>query len=165
MKSLWSRLITGLVVFGMYLMLTNAFDIQEVITAAVIALVLAMLPLPGSGVWGQISLAPRRVFFAVIYAFVFIRALILSNLDVAYRVIMPRIPINPGVVRVRTNLKSPLGRLVLANSITLTPGTITVDINDDILVIHWINRTHSDIEGATKAIVSGFEKYLEVIFD
>ena len=78
--------------------------------------------------------------------------------------IKPVIPINPGIVSVRTKLKSPIGRMALANSITLTPGTLTVDIKEDKLYIHWIDVTDLDEEAATRKIVSGFEKYLEVIF-
>ncbi|MCK4530860.1 MAG: Na+/H+ antiporter subunit E, partial [Candidatus Marinimicrobia bacterium] len=44
------------------------------------------------------------------------------------------------------------------------PGTLTVDIKDEYLYIHWIEIKHDDLEGATKDIVQKFEKYLEVIF-
>ena len=80
------------------------------------------------------------------------------------RVISPSLPINPGIVEVKTKLKTGIGRLALANSITLTPGTLTVDIKEDSLFIHWIDVTSTDIEGATKNIVANFEKYLEVIY-
>ena len=88
----------------------------------------------------------------------------MANLDVARRVISPTIPINPGIVEIKTNLKSDIGRLFLANSITLTPGTLTVDIKDDRLYIHWIDVSSSDVEVATKEIAGKFEKYLEVIY-
>lgn len=57
-----------------------------------------------------------------------------------------------------------MGRMVLANSITLTPGTLTIDIKDDTLYIHWIDVQSEDINEATKAIVRKFEKYLEKIY-
>jgi multicomponent Na+:H+ antiporter subunit E len=98
------------------------------------------------------------------YIPVFLEELVKSNLDVAFRVLKPSLPINPGIVEVKTRLKSPTGRLVLANSITLTPGTLTVETKDDSLFIHWINVSSPDIEAATQEIVSKFEKYLEVIY-
>ena len=52
----------------------------------------------------------------------------------------------------------------MANSITLTPGTLSVEVKDDYYYIHWIDVTDMDVEGATEKIVAGFEKYLEVIF-
>jgi multicomponent Na+:H+ antiporter subunit E len=67
---------------------------------------------------------------------------------------------------VKTRLKSESGRTALANSITLTPGTLSVDITDDgYLYIHWINVKNTDVEGASKQIVARFEPLLEKIFD
>jgi len=99
----------------------------------------------------------------ILYFFYFLGALIKSNLDVAFRVLHPKLPIRPGIVKVKTKLTTPLGRLMLANSITLTPGTITVDTKGEDFYIHWIAVEEGDLEEKTKKIVSGFEKYLEVI--
>jgi len=62
-----------------------------------------------------------------------------ANIDVAYRIITGKI--NPGIVKISPNLKTDLGITMLANSITLTPGTLSVDIDEDNndLYIHWIN--------------------------
>jgi multicomponent Na+:H+ antiporter subunit E len=57
-----------------------------------------------------------------------------------------------------------MGRLLLANSITLTPGTLTVEMDGEWLYIHWVSVAADDIEAATAAIVSGFEAYLEVMY-
>ncbi len=95
---------------------------------------------------------------------VFLFELIKSNLDVARRVITPSLPINPGIVEVKTKLKSKMGRMILANSITLTPGTLTIDIKEDTLYIHWIDVETQDVNEATKKIVRKFEKYLEKIY-
>src|SRR5665648_826596 len=76
---------------------------------------------------------PRRYFWFCIYLFFFIRECIKANFDVAYRVLHPAMPIRPGIVKVKTNLKSDLARTLLANSITMTPGTISVDIIGDYL--------------------------------
>lgn len=92
------------------------------------------------------------------------RELVKSNFDVAGRVISPKLPINPGFVEVKTKLHSKIGRMILANSITLTPGTLTVEINDDRLFIHWIDVQGGNIEKDTEMIVQTFEKYLEVIY-
>jgi len=62
-----------------------------------------------------------------------------ANFDVAYRVLTGKI--NPGIVKIKSDLKTDLGVTMLANSITLTPGTLSVDIDEDTndLYIHWIN--------------------------
>ena len=69
----------------------------------------------------------------------FFVGVIKANIDVAYRVITGKI--NPGIVKVSPDLKTDLGITMLANSITLTPGTLSVDIDEDKndLYIHWIN--------------------------
>ena len=75
-------------------------------------------------------------------------------------------PINPGIVKVKTRLKTESGIAALANSITLTPGTLTVDVTDDgFLYVHWINVKAEDIEGATELIARKFEFFLEKIFE
>lgn len=66
------------------------------------------------------------------------REVVLSNLDVIRRVLHPRrpLPIEPQLVRVTASQKSDLGRVTYVHSITLTPGTLTVDAVDDHLVVH-----------------------------
>ncbi len=98
------------------------------------------------------------------YVILFLHELVKSNLAVAALVLQPSLPIHPGIVEVKTSLKSPLGRLVLANSITLTPGTLTVETHGDSFFIHWVNVQSPDIEAATQEIVRKFERYLEVIY-
>lgn len=90
-----------------------------------------------------------------------------ANIDVALRVVNPRLPINPGIVKVRTTLKSDTALTFLANSITLTPGTFCVDIKPEegILYIHWIDTKTADTEKATQLIVEKFEKVLKKIFE
>jgi multicomponent Na+:H+ antiporter subunit E len=57
-----------------------------------------------------------------------------------------------------------MGRMLLANSITLTPGTLTVELDGEWLYVHWVNVQSPDIEGATASIVAGFERYLGVMY-
>ena len=59
-----------------------------------------------------------------------------ANLQVAYLVLHPKLPIDPGLLRFRTRLQSKVGHILLANSITLTPGTITVDLTDGTYLVH-----------------------------
>jgi multicomponent Na+:H+ antiporter subunit E len=109
-------------------------------------------------------ITPKRVAWSAGYLFYLFIAIVKANFDVASRIVRPTIPLNPGIVTVRTRLSSPLGRTVLANSITLTPGTLSVEIKGDLLYVHCIDVRETDIDRATAEIVGGFEKYLEVIF-
>ena len=104
-------------------------------------------------------------FFNVsLYFAVFLEKLVKANINVLMLVLSPRINIHPGIVEIQTTLKSPIGRLVLANSITLTPGTLVVDIKGDTLFIHWINVSSKDPVSAIRQIAGRFEKYLKVIY-
>ncbi len=110
-------------------------------------------------------LQPARYFWFITYLFYFVWACIKANFDVAYRVLHPAMPIRPGIVKVKTTLKSDFARTLLANSITMTPGTITVDIIDDYMFIHWIFIRSEDPEVYTKMITGTFEKFIKKIVE
>jgi multicomponent Na+:H+ antiporter subunit E len=131
-----------------------------VVLAGVLALAFARFSI----VYADIRWSPRVLWHVVGYLGVFLWELVLANFNVLRLVMSPRINIHPGIVEIKTRLKSPIGRLVLANSITLTPGTLVVDIRDDSLFIHWINVSAKDPVSATREIAGKFEKYLEVIY-
>ncbi len=110
--------------------------------------------------------ASRYLWF-LYYTPLFIWECIKANIDVAYRVIHPDLPIKPGIIKIKTKLKSDTALTFLANSITLTPGTMSVDIDEDegILYIHWINVQDQDIRKATEIIAGKFERILARIFE
>ncbi len=109
----------------------------------------------------------KRYLWFLYYIPIFLWEMFKANIDVAYRVSHPNLPIKPGIVKVKTSLKSDTGLTFLANSITLTPGTLTVDIDRDggFLYVHWINVKDKDIEGATEKIAKRFERILTRIFE
>ncbi len=164
MKSFRGRITLFLFLLIIWLFLTYPLDRQEMIAGAVAALILVILPLGSMPVFSEIRWSPKAIIFALIYIGVFLVELMKSNIDVAFRVLHPKLPISPGIVKVRTKLRSRLGRTALANSITLTPGTITVETKGEYFYIHWIDVRARNIEETTKNIVSKFENYLEVIF-
>jgi len=105
------------------------------------------------------------MFWFIIYFPLFVWYCIRANLDVAYRVIHPKMPLRPGIVKIKTSLKKDISKTFLANSITLTPGTMTVDIDGEYLYIHWIWIVDERTEEATKLIAGKFEKYIRRIFE
>ncbi len=151
---------------GLFLVwvLLTSLNSQEIVAGVIVSAIIVWLMQKMKPVLGAIHYSPKAIAFSISFFFIFIKELILSNLDVARRVFSPSLPLNPGIVKVHTNLTSDIGKLVLANSITLTPGTLTTEIKDDLLYIHWIDITAEDMDGATQEIVKKFEKYLEVIF-
>lgn len=107
----------------------------------------------------------RRYVWALVYCFIFLWECIKANFDVAYRVLHPALPVKPGIVKAKTNLTTDIAKVFLANSITMTPGTITVDIVEDNFYIHWIYVESKDPEVYTHRILGRFEKYLKRIFE
>ena len=110
---------------------------------------------------------PSRYLWFLYYIPLFLWECFKANLDGAYRVLHPGLPINPGIVKVKTTLRSETGLTFLTNSITLKPGTMTVDIDKEngFLYIHWVDVKSQDIDKATEMIVSKFEKVLKRIFE
>jgi len=68
------------------------------------------------------------------------REIIKSNIDVTRRILSPRMPISPNIFTVRANQKTDLGRVTYANSITLVPGTVTVDVDEDVFTVHALTQ-------------------------
>lgn len=106
-------------------------------------------------------LQPRRWFWFLVYLVTFIWACIKANFEVAYRVLHPAMPIRPGIVKVKTSLTSDFAKTLLANSITMTPGTITVDLIDDMLYVHWIYIKSEDPAVYTRMVIGRFEEYIK----
>ena len=147
-----------------WLCLTSSLKSEELITGIGISFLLALFL---TGTYFTLGLPPfslKRFGYFVRYIFVLFKEIVKANFDVAYRVIHPKMPIKPGIVVIKTNLKQDIAKLMLANSITLTPGTFTLDIIGDKLLIHWINVKSDNVEKATEIIGKKFEKYLREIF-
>ncbi len=163
MKSTKTFVIATVLLFITWILLSGITN-QEVIFGGITAVIISLIFLKRLTILGDIQFSFKAFIYSIGYFFLFSWELLKSNLDVAKRVVSPNLPINPGIVKVKTKLKTPLGRAFLANSITLTPGTLTVEMRDEYFYIHWIDVTSTDINSATEAIVAKFEKYLEVIF-
>jgi multicomponent Na+:H+ antiporter subunit E len=149
------------VVVLLWLLLAGSLGRDEVVAALAVGAVVTALAIPRLSIMAGIRLSISAPVSLLTYLGAFILALIRANLDVARRVLSPALPINPAVVEVRTALRSPLGKLLLANSITLTPGTLSVDLLDDRLLVHWIDcAPGTDIESATRAIAESFERHI-----
>ena len=149
-------------VFGLWLLLVGNLDPAELVAGLLVALIVTLASRPHLTILTGLRLTPSAIVPFINYLGVFFIALIRANLDMARRVLSPSLPLDPAVVEVKTTLKSPLGRLILANSITLTPGTLTVDVQNEILLIHWVDSPpDNDIETATRTITHKFEQHLK----
>lgn len=111
-------------------------------------------------------LKPLAWFWMFVYVGVFSWYVLRGGIDVAYRVLHPAMPIKPGIIRIRSVLKTATGRTALANSITLTPGTLTLEVTDDgVFYVHWLNIGSLDEEAAARQVLRRFEWYIQRIFE
>ncbi len=162
-----SRIVVFFLSLVCYLGLTSFIDYQEIIAGVVVSLIVTLIA-------GQFFLKEEseksiftRTIKAIEYLFRFIYEMAKANLHVAYLVLHPNLPIKPGIVKIKTELTKDSAITVLANSITLTPGTLTVDYNEKTkeLYIHWIDVTSIDEDMDTKIIGAKFENLLKEVFE
>jgi len=147
--------VTTILCFIIYLLFTTGsgtvvlglWSIEELLLGLILAGIIGFISRKIFVKQSYRMLNPIRWFLFLAYVVgPFFFALFKANLDVAYRVITGKI--HPGIVRISPGLKTDLGITLLANSITLTPGTLSVDIDETThdLYIHWINVDEKALE-------------------
>lgn len=141
--------------------LVGKLDTQEIVSGVLVALVLSMLFYRRASIFNGLRPTWLMPVHILIYLIDFAAALIIANLDLARRVLTPSLPIRPEIVVVETGLQSRLGRLLLANTITLTPGTLSVDYDENRLSVHWVYSPPGlNPQQVTEKIVGRFERHL-----
>ena len=162
-----NQIILFILAFLVWSFLTWPLDLQHLIIGVLVCGFISFMTADMFIKRMQVFKSVTRYLWFLYYIPLFIWECIKANIDVAYRVGHPDLPINPGIVKVKTTLKSDTGLTFLANSITLTPGTMSVDIDPEngFLYIHWIDVKDKDIQRATEIIVKTFEDVLKRIFE
>ncbi len=162
-----SRIIVFILSFLVWIALTDLGSLQEIIAGIIIAAIVALMAGHFLVTTEKSEHIFKRIISALVYFFRFLWEMIKANVHVAYIVLHPGLPIKPGIVRIKTDLKKDSSLTVLSNSITLTPGTLSVDISDDKkhLYVHWIDVEESDEDKATSKIGSKFEGRLKEVFE
>jgi len=162
-----SRITVFILAFLAWLALTGVTRMQEVIAGLIVSLIVTLLA--GHLVVTTKKKNPfvKRLLFGILYTFKFIWEMLKANLHVAYIVLHPMLPIKPGIVKIKTKLKKDASLTMLSNSITLTPGTLTVDIDPEKqnLYIHWIDVESQEVDTNTKNIGGRFEPLLTEVFE
>lgn len=92
----------------------------------------------------RFQITGKTAFMFIRYLGLMLVAIVKANIDVAKIVLQRKMPISPGIVKFKSDIKKDLDRVILANSITLTPGTLTIDMVDDVYVVHCLTRENAD---------------------
>lgn len=147
----------------------NEFAWEELIGGAVVSFIVAYFSAPffikEDSFW---LLNPKRLGTLIVFIPIYAWELWKANWDVAKRALSPKLLINPGIVKIETDIKSDYGLAMLSNCITLTPGTIAMDIveenNKCYMYIHWIDVATKDIKEASDTIKGAFEPWVRRVF-
>ncbi len=127
-----------------WLLISGEFDWQHLLMGFILVPLLTLF-------WNQLMVnetKKTRITWhqtrLVIRYFVFlIKEILIANFIVAYIVLSPKMPISPGLIVLKVDLEKDLSRVLYGNSITMTPGTITVDLDGDRLLVHGMTRHHA----------------------
>jgi len=149
-----------------YLFYTGSVTAYDLVTGSMVALIISLIV----GHWVVERdfkvFSPRRWFHAIVFALrYFLIEETKTHVDVAKRIFT--LKANPGIVRIPLEVESDYGKVLVANSITNTPGTVVVDISDDgkWLYVHWIDVSTLDEREVKENVVAYFEDYARKIFD
>ncbi len=158
-------LIVFILLFGIWKIITWSNDAGNYIAGIFASLFITILYGREFPYHPEHTLQPRRYLAFIKFIFVFLYQMVKANFVMAYRILSPGPPIKPGVVKIPLYLKSPLGRIVLANSITLAPGSFTMDIGEDYLLVHWIYVVTTDPVKAEELICGKSQQILKEVFE
>ncbi len=146
-----------LILFILWLVLSASLDMQNIIVGLGVSYSIALLYVK---MFKDETVYRFSLYGLVLYLGVLFKNLIKSNLQINKRILSKNMNINPAIIAVETDLKSDWKKLLLANSITLTPGTLTLDIKDNILFIHIIQYEDGMDK---KSIIKEFEDAIKKI--
>lgn len=139
---------------------TESFSLQSLIIGFIIGYVILLF---SQSVIGQSNYS-RKVRQVIGLFLFFIWQLVLSSLRVAYDVITPNHYSRPGIVAIPLNAETDMEITILANMISLTPGTLSLDVSDDRKVLYIHAMYIDDVESLRHEIKAGFERrVLEVM--
>ncbi len=150
--------VTFIMIYMFWILLTLSLSLDELLLGAAVSLAVTYISRGFLFTKSRArALHPLRWLNAAIYLIVFIWEEIKAHLDLACRIITGRI--NPAIIKVRADLDTDINRTMVANSVTLTPGTLTVRIGGKNLFIHWIAYRKEHNVGKT------FETYATRVFE
>ena len=135
---------TALILFAFWALLSGKFDLFHLTLGAICSALAGYLF--HDLLFANVRVGDMRVVTWRFIAYIpwLLRQIMMSNIHVASLVLRPRMPIRPQVLTFRTKLETDISCVTLANSITLTPGTITMDIKEGVYYVHALSRKVAD---------------------
>jgi multicomponent Na+:H+ antiporter subunit E len=156
-----------LVAFVVYIIFSGSVSIYDLMTGVVISVAAGLLFSEILVTKASKSLNVIRLGHLIRYAFYyFFVAEVQAHLDVIQRILNPKMPINPGIVRVPYEVSTDYAVVGVAGSIINTPGTVVIDLDQErkLYYVHWIDVATLEPAKCRSAICESFEKYLARVF-
>lgn len=151
-----TRFLSNLLLSFIWLAVTGSFTFENFVFGFILSFILMWLITTNRREEKYFSRVPKLIGFI----FFFIYELVKANIQVAYDVITPRYYMKPGIIRIPLDAKSDLEITLLANLISLTPGTLSLDVSDDRKVLYVHAMYVNDRDEFIDEIKNGFEKRL-----
>jgi multicomponent Na+:H+ antiporter subunit E len=154
-----SFLITTIAMFIFWILLSGEFTFILITSGVVASLIVAYLSHDIFIGRPDFKTETGRMFRFIVYVPWLLWEITLANVEIAYLVLNPKPLVDPQIVRFKPDVKTNLGIVTLANSITLTPGTVTVEANKEEFVIHaiWQKSAEGIISGEMQRKVKKIE--------
>ncbi|HZH01874.1 MAG TPA: Na+/H+ antiporter subunit E [Flavisolibacter sp.] len=149
------RFLLNLLLTFIWVALTGQFELINFIFGFLLSFLILWITTRGTG-----DRYFTRIPKVISFIFFFFKELIKANLQVAYDVITPTFYMKPGIVMIPLAAKTDLEITMLANLISLTPGTLSLDVSDDKKVLYVHAMYIHDKEQFIHSIKAGFEKRL-----
>jgi multicomponent Na+:H+ antiporter subunit E len=163
-----NSVVVAVLAFFAYIVFSGSVSTYDLLTGVIVATATGVLfsSITLQNPWKTLS--PRRWYYALRYAArYFTIDETKAHLDVIKRILHPKAPVNPAIVKVPFDVESDYAKTAIACSITNTPGTVVVEIDEEkkVFYIHWIDAKTLDPVKAREEISLIFEKYSKKIFD
>lgn len=115
-------------------------------------------------IWGTTNYS-KKLWRIIVFVLYFLKELVIANLRVAYSVLAPNSQMQPGIAAIPLDIESDAEITMLANLITLTPGTLSLDVSDDRKVLYVHGMHIYDLEEFKQEIKNGFERTVREVFE
>ncbi|MDN3595645.1 Na+/H+ antiporter subunit E [Zunongwangia endophytica] len=155
-----NRFVSNILLTFVWVVLTGDFHVSNYLFGFILSYIILMVITRGSKKAKYFTIVPRLIFIILFFFWELIKA----NLEVAWEVMTPKLNMTPGIVKVPLTVQSDAGITLLANMITLTPGTLSLDVSNDKKVLYVHAMYIKDKDKFIAGIKNGFEKrILEIL--
>lgn len=154
-----SQFLTNILLMLMWVFLSGSYELSSFSFGFLIGFMIMWIIGSQKGSNKYVRILPRIISFI----FYFLYEVIVANLQVAYEVMTPNLYVKPGIIKIPLDVQTNTEITILANLITLTPGTLSIDVSDDKKVLYVHSMYVNDKDKFIHDIKNGFERRILLI--